>query len=130
MLEDRYIPVSTREAAHSVKQWVCTSVCLSVCLVCPTATLKNYKKALEINGGTRQLFQSSFSQASFSSIQGAKNIKDAIVRAKLASERPKTVRKGVKNCGNVLAFSFMQEGKIIEGHNYKDNKFKWTIGRL
>ena len=29
-----------------------------------------------------------------------KNIKETIVRAKLAPERPKRVQKGVKKCGN------------------------------
>ena len=47
----------------------------------------------------------------------------------MAPERPTRVQKGVKKCGKILACSYVQEGKIVQGKDYKGKKFKWTIGR-
>ena len=54
-----------------------------------------------------------------------RNIRDAIVRAKVAPERQKRTQKGVKKCGKCLACSYIKKGKYILGKNYEGRKFKW-----
>ena len=57
------------------------------------------------------------------------NIRESIVRAKVAPEIQPRIQKGVKNCGKCLACSYVREGKTIRGKDYKNKTFIWKIGR-
>ena len=58
-----------------------------------------------------------------------KNIKETIVRAKVAPSRQSRIVRGMKKCGNCLACSYIKEGKIVKGISYDRKKFTWKIGR-
>ena len=57
------------------------------------------------------------------------NIREKIVRAKVAPERQHRVKKGIKKCGSCLACSYIQEGSKVTGRDYKGKSFVWKIGR-
>ena len=57
------------------------------------------------------------------------NIREKIIRAKVAPERQHRVIKGMTKCGHCLACSYVKEGKKVNGMDYKGKKFVWKIGR-
>ena len=58
-----------------------------------------------------------------------KNIRETLVRAKVAPPRQNRVINGMKKCNKCLACSYIKEGKIIDGKNYKGTLFKWKIAQ-
>ena len=58
-----------------------------------------------------------------------KNIRESIVRAKVAPERQPRIKKGVTRCTKCLACSYLKEGKTIVGRAYTNKKFTCKIGR-
>ena len=57
------------------------------------------------------------------------NIREKIVRAKVAPKRQHRVMKGMKKCGSCLACSYIKEGNTVNGRDYKGNNFVWKIVR-
>ena len=57
--------------------------------------------------------KSVFPEPPLVSFKRQKNIKETIVRAKVAPERQARVMKGMKKCGNCLACSYIKEGKTV-----------------
>ena len=58
-----------------------------------------------------------------------KNIRDTLIRAKVAPLRQQRKQKGMKKCGKCLACSYILETKTVIGKDYKGKKFVWKIGR-
>ena len=57
------------------------------------------------------------------------NIREKIIRAKVAPERQHRVIKGMTKCGHCLACIYVKEGKKVNGMDYKGKKFVWKVGR-
>ena len=73
--------------------------------------------------------ESVFPEPPLISYRRQKNIRETIIRAKVAPERQQRIQKGMKKCGHCLACSYVKEGKQVIGHDYKGRKFIWKIGR-
>ena len=58
-----------------------------------------------------------------------RNIREILVRAKVAPPRQHRIVNGMKKCNSCLACSYIMEGKTIDGKSYNGKKFKWNIGR-
>ena len=58
-----------------------------------------------------------------------KNIRESIIRAKVAHERTQRIVRGMKRCNNCLACSYIKEGKVVKGKHYKGHIFTWKLGR-
>ena len=57
------------------------------------------------------------------------NIRENIIRAKVAPERQHRIKKGMFKCGKCLACSYVKEGKTVIGRDYKNKRFTWKIGK-
>ena len=79
--------------------------------------------------GQNPYLQSVFPAPPLVAYRRQKNIKESIVRAKVAPTRQQRVQKGLKKCGKCLACSYIQEGKTIKGKDYKGKSFVWKVGR-
>ena len=79
--------------------------------------------------GQEHYLKSVFPEPPMVAYKRQRNIREAIVRAKVAPERQKRTPKGVKNCENCLACSYIKEGKYILGKNHEGRKFRWCIRR-
>ena len=73
--------------------------------------------------------KSVFPEPPLISYRRQQNIREKIVRAKVAKQRETRIQKGMKKCGKCLACSYIKEGKTVLGKNYIGNKFIWKIGR-
>ena len=76
-----------------------------------------------------EYLKSVFPEPPLVSFRRQKNIRENIVRAKVAPERQPRIVRGVKKCGNCLACSYVKEGKTVKGISYDKKKFIWKIGR-
>ena len=76
-----------------------------------------------------EYLKSVFPEQPLVSIKKQKNIKETIVRAKVAPARQVRVLRGMKKCGNCLAFSYIKEGKTVKGISYNKKNIIWNIGR-
>ena len=59
-----------------------------------------------------------------------KNIRESIIRAKVAPARTQRNIRGMRKCNKCLACSYIKEGKVVKGRNYKGHNFTWKLGRL
>ena len=57
------------------------------------------------------------------------NIREKIIRAKVAPERQQITKKGMFKCGKCLACSYVKEGKTVNGRGFKNKRFTWKIGK-
>jgi hypothetical protein len=73
--------------------------------------------------------ESVFPEPPLISYRRQQNIRERIIRAKVAPERQHRVKKGMFKCGKCLACSYIKEGKTVAGKTYKGKKFIWKIGR-
>ena len=81
--------------------------------------------------GEDSYLESVFPEPPLVSYRRQKNIRETIIRAKVAPLREKKrVQKGMKKCGKCLACSYIKEDKTVRGKNYKGNKFICKIGNL
>ena len=58
-----------------------------------------------------------------------KNIRESIIRAKVAPSRTQRKQTGMKKCGKCVACSYILEAKSVKGTSYKGKPFVWKIGR-
>ena len=91
----------------------------------PNVTKKHWRSMI----GQNEYLKSVFPDPPLVSYKRQKNIRESIVRAKVAPERQPRIKKGVTRCTKCLACSYLKEGKTIEGRDYTNKKFTWKIGR-
>jgi hypothetical protein len=58
-----------------------------------------------------------------------KNIRETIIRAKVAPLRSHRKQTGMKKCGKCVACSYILQTKTVLGRNYNGKPFVWKIGR-
>ena len=73
-----------------------------------------------------QFLKECFSAPPLISYKRQTNIRESIIRARVAENRirPKRVLRGMKKCGKCLACAYIKEGRIVTNKN-----FKWQINR-
>jgi hypothetical protein len=76
-----------------------------------------------------EYLKSAFPEPPLVSFRRQKNVRETIVRAKVAPERQARIVRGMKKCGHCLACSYIKEGKTVKGISYNRKKFIWKIGR-
>ena len=58
-----------------------------------------------------------------------RNIRESLIRARVPPERNQRIVRGMKKCNKCLACSYITEGKIVKGTNYKGHNFTWKLGK-
>jgi hypothetical protein len=144
MLLEREYPSGVVEAAIAKARAIPRSVALRrvtrqttnnrpVFVVCYDPRLPSLPKITTIHWrsmvGEDSYLESVFPEPPLVSYKRQKNIRETIIRAKVAQPREQRVQKGMKKCGKCLACSYIREGHTVRGQNYKGKPFVWKIGR-
>ena len=84
----------------------------------PNITSRHWRSMVSENNYLKEVFP----EPPLISYKRQKNIRETLVRAKVAPPRQNRVINGMKKCNKCLACSYIKEGKIIDGKNYYYNK--------
>ena len=91
----------------------------------PNITKRHWRSMVHQN----EYLKTVFPEPPLVSYKRQKNMRESLVRAKVAPERQPRILRGMKKYGKCLARSYVKEGKIVLGKSYNCKKFIWKIGR-
>ena len=91
----------------------------------PNITSRHWRSMVSENNYLKEVFP----EPPLVSYKRQTNIRETLVRAKVAPARQQRVVNGMKKCNSCLACSYIKEGNTIVGKSYSGQKFKWRIGR-
>ena len=90
----------------------------------PKLTKKHWRSMV----AEEKYLESVFLEPPLVSYRRQQNIKEKIIRAKVAPVRQHRNKKGMFRCGKCLA-CYIKEGKTVAGRSYRGKQFIWKIGR-